>query len=402
MKQPVKILYIGSELETITALERNDYLEIHSEPNGLKAFKWMTNNEFRAFDAPRKQHCYKDIEAIICEINLPGLNGLALFQEMKKNGLNDELIFILIVDKPNERLKKKSLALGVNGYLLKPVSSKLVFERIAYLKNFKLEEQQEKFTEDSFVQPYRTPIVKRLFDIVAASFALVLLSPLMILTAIAIRFESKGPAIYKSKRIGANFKSFNFYKFRSMYHDADRRLREVNHLNQYVVPDEEAELLSCPDCAALPDGKLCSPAYYYDGERVCEQLAIKRKKSKKAFLKIHDDPRVTKMGKLIRNASIDELPQLFNVLKGDMSIVGNRPLPEDEANALTKLLWSRRFRAAAGLTGLWQVEFRIRKGFMSEEKRFILDNKYAQENSFFGDLLLLMRTIPVIFQKINV
>ena len=403
MDQPVKILYIGSELETITDLERNDYLEVHNEPNGLKAFKWMTNGEFRAFDSSQELRCYKDIEAIVCETNLPGLNGLALFQEMERKGLKNGHIFILVATNPNDRLKKKSLALGINGYLAKPVNSKLVYDRIGYLKKtYPVKKQYINNSGDKFLRPYRTPLGKRVFDILVASITLVLLSPIMILTAIAIRLESKGSAIYKSKRVGANYKSFIFYKFRSMYQDADKRLKEVTHLNLYSTQYEEMELLACPVCASLPEGKLCSPAYYRDGERICEQLALKRQNARKAFLKIQNDPRITRMGRFIRNTSIDELPQLFNVLKGDMSIVGNRPLPVYEAHELTKSLWSRRFCAAAGLTGLWQVELRGRGGFMSEKERFILDNKYARQNSFWGDMKILMRTLPVIFQKTDV
>jgi len=100
--------------------------------------------------------------------------------------------------------------------------------------------------------------------------------------------------------------------------------------------------------------------------------------------------------------SIDELPQLFNIIKGDMSIVGNRPLPLNEAEALTKKKWSRRFRAAAGLTGLWQVEKRGRKGTMSEEERFALDNYYAENNSFWGDIKIIFKTLAVFIQKENV
>ena len=407
MEQPIKILYIGSELETITNLERNDYLDVHNEPNGLKAFDWMTDNEFRAFDPPRELHCCKDIEAIICETHLPGLNGLALFQEMQKKGLNKGLIFILIAAHPVDQLKKKSLSLGINGYLTKPVDSKLIYDRINYIKNNHLDKKQQDIkSNEMMMEPYRTPFIKRTFDILFASVALILLSPVLLIVTIAIRLESKGKVIYKSKRIGANYKTFDFYKFRSMYSDADKRLHDdlgrfkddVVQLNQYKAKD----LLTCPECAKLPEGELCSSAYYFDGERICERLLIERQNAKKAFLKIQNDPRITKVGRFIRNTSIDELPQLFNVLKGEMSVVGNRPLPVYEAHALTKEHWSWRFRAAAGITGLWQVELRGRGGFMKEEERFILDNIYAQKNSFWGDMALLWRTIPVLFQKTDV
>ena len=403
MDQPVKILYIGTDMEAITALEKHDYLEVYNEPNGLKAFEWMTNNEFHAFEKLRKLQCYKDIEAIVCETDLPGLNGLALFQEMKKMELNTGLFFILIAANPIDRLKRKSLSLGINGYLSKPLNDKLIYDRINYLKTYRPEiKNQEKKPEDEFVRPYRTPFIKRTFDIFVAVTVLLLLSPLLLLTVIAIRLESKGKAVYTSKRVGANYKIFDFYKFRSMYPDADRRLKEVAHLNQYAAKNEESKLLVCAVCANLPEGELCSPAYYYDGKRICEQLAVKRQNAKKAFLKIQNDPRITRVGRFIRNTSIDELPQLFNVLKGDMSIVGNRPLPVYEAHAITKSRWSRRFRASAGITGLWQVELRGRGGFMSEEERFILDNAYAQKSSFWGDMILLLRTVPAMFQKIDV
>jgi len=403
MDQTVKILYIGGELETITALERNDYFIVHNEPNGLKAFEWMSNNKFRAFDPPQELKSYQDIEAIVCETNLPGLNGLALFHEMKKNGLNKGIFFILIAANPNEQLKKKSLMLGIHGYLAKPVNDRLVYERIQYLKcNKPIDRYQEKVSEDKFMLPYKTPFIKRIFDVMVSSFMLIIFSPILIFTIIAIQLESKGKAIYKSKRVGANYIIFDFYKFRSMYSDADNRLKEVAHLNQYAANEDEKALMSCPLCEKLPEGELCSPAYHYDGERICEQLAIKQKNANKAFLKIQNDPRITKVGKFIRNTSIDELPQLFNVLKGDMSIVGNRPLPVYEAHSLTKSQWAQRFCAASGITGLWQVEIRGRGGFMSEEERFILDNKYAQKNSFWGDLTLLIRTLPAMIQKTNV
>jgi len=412
MYQPIKILYIGSELKTITDLERSDYFQVHNEPNGLKAFEWMTNNEFRVFAPSQELYCSKDIEAVVCDIDLPGLNGLALFQEMKRIGLNRGLIFILIATHPVDHLRKESLRRGINAYLTKPIDSKLIYDRIHYLKNNKpVQAQQMRNIQNNNVKPYRTPVIKRTFDILVASFALLLLSPFLILIALAIRLESKGRAIYKSKRAGANCESFVFYKFRSMYSDAEKRLKEVAHLNQYEVKDDKAKLLTCPKCAELPEGELCSDKWYLpNGKEICEDLLIKRQNAKKSFLKIPNDPRTTKVGRFIRNTSFDELPQLLNVLKGDMSIVGNRPLPEREAHALTKSREYQqqridpaiRFHAAAGLTGLWQVELRGRGGFMKEEERFMLDNMYAENNTFWGDMVLLMRTVPAMFQKTDV
>lgn len=107
------------------------------------------------------------------------------------------------------------------------------------------------------------------------------------------------------------------------------------------------------------------------------------------------------MGKFIRNTSIDELPQLWNVIIGDMSIVGNRPLPLYEAEKLTSDRYALRFLAPAGITGLWQVEKRG-KGEMSEDERLMLDNKYAENHSFVNDIRLILKTIPALFQSENV
>ena len=121
-----------------------------------------------------------------------------------------------------------------------------------------------------------------------------------------------------------------------------------------------------------------------------------------AFVKIEDDPRITKVGKFIRKFSIDELPQLFNILKGDMSIVGNRPLPLYEAEKLTADASIDRFMAPAGLTGLWQVEERSRGGAMSAEKRKQLDITYGQTYNFLLDMKIILKTFTAFKQKGNV
>jgi lipopolysaccharide/colanic/teichoic acid biosynthesis glycosyltransferase len=136
---------------------------------------------------------------------------------------------------------------------------------------------------------------------------------------------------------------------------------------------------------------------------MCEKdyLDTQKNKAGAAFFKLKDDPRITKIGKFIRNTSIDELPQLWNVIIGDMSIVGNRPLPLYEAEKLTTDKYALRFLAPAGITGLWQVEKRG-KGSMSEEERLQLDNIYASNHSFWNDIKLICKTIPALFQKENV
>lgn len=191
-----------------------------------------------------------------------------------------------------------------------------------------------------------------------------------------------------------------------MYTGADAKLKELDHLNQYAQENNNKEpvITECPRCAKLAEGEYCSPTLFTSGQKVCEYWysELKQKQTKATFMKIKDDPRITKVGKFIRNTSIDELPQLINVLKGDMSIVGNRPLPLYEAEMLTSDDWSERFLGPAGITGLWQVELRGKKGEMSEEERKSLDNQYARTYSFWGDIKLILRTIPALFQKENV
>ncbi|MEO6916282.1 MAG: sugar transferase, partial [Chitinophagaceae bacterium] len=251
------------------------------------------------------------------------------------------------------------------------------------------------------------PLVKRVFDVVFSGFALLMLSPLFLIIAILIRAESRGPIFYYSLRVGCGYKIFKFYKFRSMVTGADARLKDLSHLNQYnsgkaaaVTPNEQVKEL-CECCEQLGSG--CSNPLYSDDKVVCETLHNLRKKASgdAAFIKIKDDPRITRLGNFIRNLSIDELPQLWNVFIGDMSIVGNRPLPLYEAEKITTDKYSLRFMAPAGITGLWQVEKRGR-GEMSESERLLLDNDYARTHSFRNDIKLIMRTIPAIFQSENV
>jgi lipopolysaccharide/colanic/teichoic acid biosynthesis glycosyltransferase len=116
------------------------------------------------------------------------------------------------------------------------------------------------------------------------------------------------------------------------------------------------------------------------------------------FFKIKDDPRITRFGQFLRNTSLDEIPQLFNVLRGDMSLVGNRPLPLYEAEKLTKDQIAWRFLAPAGITGLWQITKRG-KDNMSPDERIALDMEYAMKNSFWLDMKILLSTFPALLQK---
>lgn len=201
--------------------------------------------------------------------------------------------------------------------------------------------------------------LKRSFDIMVSFMALFCLSPVLLLIALVIKIESKGPIFYISKRAGTGYRIFDFYKFRSMRVGADAELKKLAHLNQYSENPEN---------------------------------------SGGVFFKIKNDPRITRFGSFLRSTSLDEIPQLINVLIGDMSLVGNRPLPLYEAEKLTKDQIAWRFLAPAGITGLWQITKRG-KDNMSEEERIALDMEYAMKNSFWLDVKIMLSTFPALLQK---
>ena len=186
--------------------------------------------------------------------------------------------------------------------------------------------------------------IKQVMDTVVAVLGLVVLSPLFLYVMIKVKLSSPGPVIYSQERIGYKGRKFFIHKFRSMYDNAEK------------------------------NGPLLSS---------------------------RNDERITKWGRKMRKWRLDELPQLLNVLKGDMSIVGNRPLPLYEAATLTTNEWAERFMAPAGITGLWQIKKRGNEN-MSVEERINLDITYAQNNDLLKDLWILAQTPSALFQKINV
>ena len=327
-------------------------------------------------------------------------------------------IYIILLTKEltaeNRSVYQKS---GINDTLDCNASITELNKKIQFIsdrENMLFDDQQPKYR----MLRFKIPLWKRVFDVFFALIVLILTSPIFILTAIAIRLESKGPVIFKSKRVGANYTIFNFLKFRSMYQDAEERLKEVAKEagNQYAEMSKKTERPSMPMTNMSMGGNMMigddTDMMIADDEVmlvgddfvISETDYSKEKKEEidNAFVKIENDPRVTKVGRFIRKFSIDELPQLFNILKGDMSVVGNRPLPLYEAEKLTIDTSIDRFMAPAGLTGLWQVEERGKGGMMSAEERKQLDIKYGQTYNFWLDMKILFRTFFAFVQKENV
>ena len=249
---------------------------------------------------------------------------------------------------------------GIDDCYTVPVEWDMLEERLIFLNQYK-----PKILDAALIArlpknyQYKLPLGKRIFDIIAASLGILLSIPVWLPIALAIRLESKGPVIYRSKRVGSGYHIFDFFKFRSMYLDADQRLHELQHLNQY--------------------------RHNNNG-------------SGPVFVKLSKDPRVTRVGRFIRKYSLDELPQFINVLRGDMSLVGNRPLPLYEAEMLVNEAWCERFLAPAGLTGLWQVSKRS-QAEMSMEERIALDIKYAKNASIWTDFSIIIKTFGAFVQK---
>ena len=191
--------------------------------------------------------------------------------------------------------------------------------------------------------------VKRVFDFVMAALILLVISPFLALIAAAIKFTSPGPVLYRSMRPGIGGKPFACFKFRTMYDDAEHRQDELEQHNEM-------------------DGVL---------------------------FKIKDDPRVTRVGRLLRRWSLDELPQLFNVLRNEMSLVGPRPLPQRDYDRLED--WHRkRYLVLPGMTGLWQVSGRAELDF---DELVRLDFLYLERWSVFLDLSIMLKTVPAVFRR---
>lgn len=195
-------------------------------------------------------------------------------------------------------------------------------------------------------------VMKRIIDIVGAIVGLMITAVVMLFIAPAVKLESPGPLIFKQKRVGKNGRYFYIYKVRSMYQDAEARKAELMEKNEM-----------------------------------------------KGFMfKMTDDPRITKVGKFIRSTSIDELPQFWNVLKGDMSLVGTRPPTVDEFKQY-EARHKRRLSMKPGLTGLWQVSGRSNIEDFEEVVR--LDCEYIDNWSIQLDIQIILKTVVVIFKKVG-
>lgn len=343
-------LYIGRAVEHFDALRRE-------LGNG-----WMLGSiadAERSLRALEQQSCY--ITAVFVDEVPAQLDNLSALSSLRKHSMLRDAAFI-----GNFR--------GVQPEMLRQVRSRFVFdemidfrvetalltEKLDMIRRIRLaicEKGNAIRLETSPAQVCgQYHIGKRMVDLTVASLVLLVTIPVILLIALAIKLESRGPVLYNSYRAGRGYRIFKFFKFRTMKVGADRMIQSIAHLNKYN------------NFGHAP-----------------------------VFFKADNDPRITRVGKFLRNSGLDELPQLLNVLLGDMSIVGNRPLPLYEASALTNNEWADRFMAPAGITGLWQVTCRNAEGFTTAD-RINVDLEYARKNSMLMDVIILAKT-PVVLVR---
>jgi exopolysaccharide biosynthesis polyprenyl glycosylphosphotransferase len=285
------------------------------------------------------QHFQQDGKSLLCD-----LRGLP---EFLRSNVVDEVVIALPIRSFHDDASRVAAVCEQQGIIVR------VLPNIFDLKMAR--SRAEEMEGDSVITHYTGVIegwpvvIKRVLDFSLALIALIVVSPVMLLAAALIKLTSPGPVFFTQERIGQNKRKFTIYKFRSMAVDAEAKMRQLEHLNEVSGP----------------------------------------------VFKIKDDPRITPVGRFLRKTSIDELPQLFNVLKGDMSLVGPRPLPIRDYEGFSQDWHRRRFSVRPGITCLWQVNGRSSIPF---EKWMELDMQYIDKWSLWLDLKILARTIPAVLK----
>jgi len=265
--------------------------------------------------------------------------------------VRQEFIDEIFITVPSERELVKTIAIEASHFNLGLKVIPELYDGIAWLS------PEELVGEFPVRVLHRRPVahsslfLKRLIDIVGSAVGLILLSPFFLFVAIAIKLDSPGGVFYRASRAGRKGRRFVCYKFRTMVADADQQKRVLQHLNERIGP----------------------------------------------LFKISNDPRITRLGAALRKHSLDEFPQLWNVLKGDMSLVGPRP-PEFDEISEYKLEHFSRLDITPGITGLWQVSARHDPRF---ETAVALDNEYIQNWSLFLDFKILLKTLPVVLRGLG-
>jgi exopolysaccharide biosynthesis polyprenyl glycosylphosphotransferase len=355
----VFLLWVLSSLSTITArmTMRLLLIMIRNRGRNLRHMILIGSNQrvqrFAQKIRKRKDLGYNligfvDDESFDNSKNTELLSDLQHFSDVLKRHVVDEVVIGLPIKTFYKEINRVLRICEEQGIIVRFLTDLFFDLRLA-------KSRVDDFEGSSLLTLYTAPLdgwffeFKRLFDIVFSFFTLILLLPLFIVVGILIRLDSAGSVFFLQERVGYNKRRFNVYKFRTMIKDAEKKQSELEHLNEMSGP----------------------------------------------VFKIKDDPRVTRVGRFLRKTSIDELPQLLNVLKGDMSLVGPRPLPVRDFECFEKDWQKRRFSIRPGLTCLWQINGRNEVPF---EKWIELDMEYIDNFSFMLDLKILFKTIPAVFR----
>ncbi len=277
--------------------------------------------------------------------SIPWLGDVKDLPQIIANEVIDEVFIALPVKSQYSQMEEAITLLEEQGIMVH-LFSDLFPHKLARSRSWDFDGRSFLSLHSAPPLSWRTE-VKRIIDFLAAAIMLLFLSPMLIVVAIAIRLESRGPIFFIQERMGYNKRRFRMIKFRTMVADAEARMKEIEHLNEKEGP----------------------------------------------IFKIRKDPRLTRVGRWLRKLSIDELPQLLNVFFGDMSLVGPRPLPMRDVRGLAEAWQKRRFSVKPGLTCLWQVSGRSNLSF---DEWMQLDLKYIDQWSLALDCKILLRTIPAI------
>ncbi len=278
------------------------------------------------------------------------LSDIVDFPQFLRNSVVDEVVVALPFRSMHEQASHIAVSCEEQGIRLRVLNN--VFDlKIARRPAEALEDNP--FLIDSTDRSEGWPtFAKRVLDFTVSCITLGLLSPFLLLIALLLKATSPGPVLFVQKRVGQRKRPFNLYKFRTMVVDAEKRMHEIEHLNEVSGP----------------------------------------------VFKMNNDPRVTRIGRLLRKTSIDELPQLLNVVKGEMSLVGPRPLPFRDYKGFNEDWQRRRFSVKPGMTCLWQVRGRSSVSF---ERWMELDLQYIEKWSLWLDFQILLRTIPAVIKGLG-
>jgi exopolysaccharide biosynthesis polyprenyl glycosylphosphotransferase len=277
------------------------------------------------------------------------MSDFGSFPQFLRNSVVDEVVMALPFRSMHDQASRIAALCEEQGITVRVLNNVLDL-KIARSSAKELEGEGDPLITQSTGPVEGWPIVaKRILDFTISLIVIALLSPVLLVVAILIKLTSPGPVLFVQKRIGLSKRRFNVYKFRTMVVDAEKRMREIEHLNEVSGP----------------------------------------------VFKIKNDPRVTPIGRFLRKTSIDELPQLFNVLRGDMSLVGPRPLPIRDYEGFNEDWQCRRFSVRPGITCLWQV---LGRSSIPFEKWMELDLQYVEKWSLWLDFQILLRTIPAVFR----